>query len=201
MSQSGVSPLYADGPHFLFESFASFSEMLLADSLEAGERDPALRRFFHEQFLEGKGTVMFVAGPEAALEQAVYTREPGTGTCRRRGSRRADPADLCALLHLAGARARAAVALDGDPADVRGSRSTTSTTSMPGSSPSSTPRSRSRTRAGFATRYTALLEHGFDAPPAELLKKYLGIELDDRKLVTDALRVLEAKMMERGAAD
>jgi oligoendopeptidase F len=53
---------------------------------------------------------------------------------------------------------------------------------------------------GFATRYEALLQHGFDAPPEELLQKALGIGLEPKKLVADAMRVLTAKMAEMEAA-
>ncbi len=195
MSQSGVSPLYADGPHFLFESFASFSEMLLADALEAGERDPARRRFFHEQFLDGKATVMFVAGPEAALEQAVYAGDRD-GTLH-------GAADLDALTQKTFARYSiwperepelrshwmAIPLMYEDPFyDLNYVYAGLLALEYSALQKQDPP--------GFATRYTALLEHGFDAPPAELLKKYLGIDLDDRKLVTDALRVLEAKMAE-----
>jgi oligoendopeptidase F len=49
---------------------------------------------------------------------------------------------------------------------------------------------------GFPARYAALMEHGFDATPPELLKKYLGIDFEGRKLVADALRVLQGKMGE-----
>jgi oligoendopeptidase F len=195
MSENGVSPFYADGPHFLFESFASFSEMLLADALEAGERDPARRRFFHEQFLDGKATVMFVAGPEAALEQAVYA---GARDGTLRGA-----ADLDALTQKIFARYSiwperepelrshwmAIPLMYEDPFYdlnyVYAGLLALEYSALQKQDPQ-----------GFATRYTALLEHGFDAPPAELLKRYLGIDLDDRKLVTDALRVLEAKMAE-----
>ncbi len=193
MSESGVSPLYANGPHFLFESFASFSEMLLADALEAAERDPARRRFFHEQFLDGKATVMFVAGPEAALEQAVYAGARD-GTLH-------GPADLDALTQKI--FARYSIWPEREPA----LRSHWMAIPLMYEDPFydlnyvyagllalEYSALQKQDPQGFATRYTALLEHGFDAPPAELLWRYLAIDLDDRKLVTDALRVLEAKM-------
>ena len=195
MSESGVSPLYADGPHFLFESFASFSEMLLADALEAAERDPARRRFFHEQFLDGKATVMFVAGPEAALEQAVYA---GAQDGTLHGA-----AELDALTQKI--FARYSIWPEREPA----LRSHWMAIPLMYEDPFydlnyvyagllalEYSALQKQDPQVFATRYTALLEHGFDAPPAELLKKYLGIDLDDRKLLTDALRVLEAKMAE-----
>ena len=68
----GVMPVYADGPHFLFESFAILNELLLADYLYEHETDPERKRFFLEQFLEGKGMEIFVAAHDASLEQAIY---------------------------------------------------------------------------------------------------------------------------------
>ena len=43
-------------------------------------------------------------------------------------------------------------------------------------------------------RYMELMRNGFDAPPDVLLKRYLGIELKDPRLVTDAVRLLESKI-------
>jgi oligoendopeptidase F len=46
----------------------------------------------------------------------------------------------------------------------------------------------------FIPRYTALMKNGFDTTPENLLRQYLGINLHDLRLVTDAVRLLESKM-------
>ncbi|MBV8751120.1 MAG: hypothetical protein JO103_15540, partial [Candidatus Eremiobacteraeota bacterium] len=46
---------------------------------------------------------------------------------------------------------------------------------------------------GFARRYVALLENGFDAPPETLLRTFLGIDLHGTGLVDDAATVIRAK--------
>lgn len=46
----------------------------------------------------------------------------------------------------------------------------------------------------FIARYNRMLKNGFDAPPAELLKRYLGIDLHDPNLVTGVVRLLESKL-------
>src|SRR5262249_53337151 len=46
----------------------------------------------------------------------------------------------------------------------------------------------------FAKRYVALMANGFDGPPAELLHRFLGIDLDDPALLTDAVTVLNTKI-------
>jgi oligoendopeptidase F len=46
----------------------------------------------------------------------------------------------------------------------------------------------------FAPKYIALLKNGFDAPPNDLLKRFLDVDLNDPSLVTDAMTILEAKI-------
>src|SRR5215813_4202769 len=72
MNRNHVLPAYASGPNYLFESFAIFNELLLPDYLGSHETDPIRKQYYLEQFPEGKGMIMFVAAPEAALEQAIY---------------------------------------------------------------------------------------------------------------------------------
>jgi oligoendopeptidase F len=72
MNASRVLPDYAEGPHYLFEAFAIFNELLLPDYLYQHESDPARKQFYLEQFLQGKGTIIFVVAPEVELEHAVY---------------------------------------------------------------------------------------------------------------------------------
>jgi len=47
----------------------------------------------------------------------------------------------------------------------------------------------------FAPAYVALLQNGFDDTPANLLKRFLGIDLkDEATLVTNAQSVAEEKL-------
>jgi oligoendopeptidase F len=199
MTEGGVSPIYAQGPAYLFESFATFSELLLADSLAMAARDPAERQFFLEQFLEGKGTVMFVAGPEAALEQAVYE---GVAAGRMAGADGLDALTRQVFARYSiwtdrepelGAQWMTIPLMYEDPFYdlnyIYASLLALEYYSLYQEDP-----------RGFAIRYAALLRHGFDAPPEQLLQKAFGIGLEPRKLVADAMRVLTAKMAELEAA-
>ena len=47
---------------------------------------------------------------------------------------------------------------------------------------------------GFVPKYLALVKNGFDAPPSALLKKFLGFDFKDPKLVSQALSVVETKL-------
>lgn len=194
MTDNGVSPIYAGGPNYLFESFAAFSELLLADHLYAAAQDPRQKLFYLEQFLDGKGSVMFVAGPEAALEQAIYEADS------KGESLDADALDALTLdiyfrysiwpeknkelksrwmmiplmyedpfydLNYVYAGLLALVYYDLYEKDPD----------------------------GFSKNYEALLENGFDAPPAELLDRFLGIDLSDSDaLAAHAMNVLQKKI-------
>jgi oligoendopeptidase F len=46
----------------------------------------------------------------------------------------------------------------------------------------------------FAPRYVALMKNGFDAPPADLLRRFPGLDLHDPDLLTKALRIVEGRV-------
>jgi oligoendopeptidase F len=72
MTAHGVKPFYANGPSFLFESFAVFNELVLADYLAEHAGDPRLQRFYREQWLRIKGLDAFYGTQDALLEQQIY---------------------------------------------------------------------------------------------------------------------------------
>jgi oligoendopeptidase F len=193
MSRGGVLPVYSSSPSYFAESFAIFNEFLLPDYLYRHETDPLRKRYYLEQFLEGKGTVMFVAAPEALLEQAVYdgvARGTVTG---------AD--DLDALTKAIYSR----FSIWTDKHDelknqwmlvplmyedpfydinyVYGALLALKYYELYARDPSR-----------FVPRYIALMSHGFDAPPAVLLKRFLDIDLNDPHLVADACRIVKEKV-------
>jgi oligoendopeptidase F len=49
-------------------------------------------------------------------------------------------------------------------------------------------------REDFAPRYAALLKNGFDAPPAELLKRFLNVDLFSPSLLSDDLDLLDQRL-------
>lgn len=193
MSSNQVLPQLANGPSYLFESFAVFSELLLADHLYRQATDPARKQYFLEQFLDGKGTIMFVAGPEAELEQAVY-----------QGASRDDiknANDLDALTRRVYSRysiwPERTEELKGrwmmiplmyeDPfydvnyvyAGLLALKYLELYTSN---------------REDFVPRYIALMKNGFNAPAAALLKQFLGIDLNSPAFVRDAMTSVDARV-------
>ncbi len=193
MNRNHVLPAYASGPNYLFESFAIFNELLLPDYLDSHETDPIRKQYYLEQFLEGKGMIMFVAAPEAALEQAIYD-----GVAQG-GIKGADEIDALTK----GIYSRFSIWPDKhdelknqwmrlslmyeDPFYyinyVYGGMLALKFYEL-----------YTRDSKQFIPRYLALMSNGFDAPPTALLKRFLDIDLNDPRLVSDTCQILEGKV-------
>jgi oligoendopeptidase F len=193
MSRGHVRAAYAEGPHYLFEAFAIFNEFLLPDYLYQHATDPDLKTFYLEQFLEGKGTVMFVVAPEVELEHAVYDG------VKQQTIRNAD--DLDALTKKIYSRysiwpakhdelkmqwMNVSLMYEDPFYDVNyvyGALLALKFYDL-----------YSRDRAWFVPRYLALMQHGFDETPEVQLKRFLDIDLHDPKLIDGAVQVVEDKI-------
>jgi len=185
MSANKVRPIYAEGPHYLFESFAIFNELLLADYLAAHAATSAEKRYYDEQFLDVKGLDYIRGAQDAALEQAFYDTPLHT------------PDDLDALTLKIDAqytqwpqknRWEAMSLAYEDPLYnvnyLYGGLLALQYYKQWKASPQT-----------FAPAYVALLQNGFDDTPANLLKRFLGIDLkDEATLVTNAQSVAEEKL-------
>jgi oligoendopeptidase F len=193
MNVNRVLPAYADGPNFLFEAFAIFSEFLLIDYLNAVESDPMKKQFYLEQFLEGKGTSIFTVAPEVALEHEVYD------AVKRGAINGADDLDQIAK------KIYARYSIWPDRHDelktqwmnvrlmyedpfydvnyIYGSLLALNFYDM-----------FLKDRQSFVSRYIALMRNGFDAPPEVLLKKFLNLDLYDPRTTANALALIEAKI-------
>ena len=193
MNRQHVLPAYAEGPHYLFEAFAIFSEFLLPDFLYANDSDPSRKQFYLEQFLEGKGTVMFVAAPEVELEHAVYegvdkgtikTADDLDALTRRiytRYSIWAEKHDELKMQWM-----NIGLMYEDPFYDVNyvyGALLALNFYELYRRDPKS-----------FVPNYIALMRNGFDAPPEVLLKRFLKIDLHDPRLISNAVKVIEEKV-------
>ncbi len=193
MNRSHVLPVYASGPNYLFESFAIFNELLLPDYLYGHETDPIRKQYYLEQFLDGKGMIMFVVAPEAALEQAIYD---GVAQGSVKG---AD--DLDALTKSVYSRfsiwpekhdelkyqwMNIPLMYEDPFYDIN--------YIYGGLLAFKFYELYTRDPKQFIPRYLALMSNGFDAPPGALLKRFLDIDLKDPRLVSGACRILEGKL-------
>lgn len=197
MRRNHVLPQYVHGPSYFAETYAIFNELLLADYLFHHESDPARRRFYLEQFFDGKGMVAFVAAPEAELEQTVYERV-AAGTLHT-------PDELDALTK--GIYSRYSIwpekhdemktqwaivpLMYEDPfydvnyvyGVILGLRMYEQYTHSP---------------TAFAPRFIAALGGGYDAAPGAILQRHFGIDLDAPDLVDNATKLLDARINDLG---
>ena len=185
MSANRVRPVYGEGPHYLFESFAIFNELLLADYLASHAANSAEKRFYDEQFLDVKGLDYIRGAQDAALEQAFYDSPLHT------------PDDLDALTLKIDAqftqwpqknRWEAMSLAYEDPLYnvnyLYGGLLALQYYKQWKASPQT-----------FAPTYVALLQNGFDDTPADLLRRFLKIDLNDEAaLVANAQNVAEGKL-------
>jgi oligoendopeptidase F len=193
MTANGVSPSYSRGPSFLFESFAMFNELLLADYMAEHTATPELKRYYRERWMNIKGLDAFYGAQDALLEQAVYDGV-AAGTVRN-----ADDLDNLTLK------------IDSQfsmfPASAPELRTRWATVSLMYEDPLYdvnyvyggllalkyydlyTTR-----REWFAPRYIALLKNGFNHPPAELLSKFFSLDLSGAALLNEDLELLNRRL-------
>ncbi len=193
MKNHAVKATYADGPHYLFESFAILNELLLADYLYQHETNPPLRQFYLEQFLDGKGMALFFIAADAALEQSIYAEvEQGRieaaddlDALTERNNRRFDIwISRHPELKMRWITNRLFYE---DPLYninyVFGSLLALKYYEMFMQAPGT-----------FVEQYIALMSNGFNATPEVLLKKFLKIDLHDPQLITGAVQILRNKV-------
>ncbi|HEY0428610.1 MAG TPA: M3 family metallopeptidase [Pyrinomonadaceae bacterium] len=194
MSRNKILPAYAEGPHYLSEAFAILNEFLLPDYLYDNETDPALKRYYLEQFFEGKGLIMFSAAFQAMLEEQIYD-----GVVK--GSiKEAD--DLDALTGQIYSKQFSSYLGKVDELKyewmltrlmfedpfyninyVYGVLLALKFYEM-----------YKRDPQNFVPRYIALLKNGFNASPDTLLKRFLDIDIHNTQLMSDAFNVVEEKI-------
>ena len=186
MSANGIQPIYANGPNFLFESFAVFNELVLADYLAEHAADPRLKRYYLEQWMRIKGLDAFYGVQDALLEQQIYEG------VSKGDIRSADDLDKLTL--------QVDSQFSTFPATTPELRNRWATLSLLYEDPLYNInyvyggllalkyyQLYTADREHFLPRCIALLKNGFDAPPAVLLQHYLNINLFDDSLLLDDL--------------
>lgn len=188
MNEHQPRAVYNRGPHFLFESFAIFNELLLLDHLGRAASTEAAKAYYAHKFLDDITFQVYGSARETELEESIY----------------------------AGVRAntiRTAADLDRLTADVL-SRYESYTDSeletywasnrlyftdpfydvnylFAGLLALEYLRLYEQAPREFATRYLAMLQNGFTAPPEKLLQTYLQVNLgDETKLVAQATELI-----------
>ena len=189
-----VRPSYSFGPGYFTESFAMFNELLVIDHLYRNENDRLRKIYFLEQFLT-YALYFYRNTMTAAMEQAIYdAMGPGQflnadeldALTKRTGSRFSiwyDKNDELKMRWIATHHFydnqlyywnyvyAALLALKYYEMYEKDPK-------------------------GFLPNYLALMRNGFDAPPADLLKRFLNLDLRDPRLVADAAGILSGRIDE-----
>jgi oligoendopeptidase F len=199
MNLSGVPPSYAHGPHYLFESFAAFNELVLADFMAGHASTPEARAYYRNRWMSIKGLDAFDGAEDALLEQAIY-EGVSAGTVRS-----ADDLDKLTVKNdsqfsefpptvpeLRNRWAAASLMFEDPLYDVN--------YVYGGLLALKYDQLYSTRREWFVPRYIALLKNGFDQPAEELLKKFLEIDISSPSFLNDDLDLLNHRLDEMEAA-
>jgi oligoendopeptidase F len=193
MSESQAFGPYNEGPHFMFESFAIFNEFLLWRQLYGKASTPAARAYYLRQFLEDATHQLFGSAAEVDLEQSIYAGVK-SGALR-------SAADLDALTLEVLARYQSASAL-APSMKVSWARNRLYFTDplydanylLAGVLALDYLAQLEADPKTFEPRYVALLKNGFTDPPQILLKRFLGMNLEDSaSLVREATAVIDRR--------
>lgn len=182
MDAGRVPMTYTSGASYLAEALAIFNELLLADFMAARSGD----RFYLEQFLDVKGMAAFSIAPEAELEEAVYDGV-AAGTIHGAGDLDALTARVYDRYTIGTPKTQwmSVRLMYEDPFyDVNyvyGAIIALRMYAMYGRDPKA-----------FAPRYVAMMKNGYTAPPAVLLKRFFGIDLDAP--IDDVVALLKARV-------
>jgi oligoendopeptidase F len=196
MDSAGVLPRYAFGPSYFTESFAMFNELLLLEHLYRSSTDSGQRRSYFDRLVDNAAEV-FRLGHESLVELEVYdTAAAGrllnadeierlTQTHGVRFSVWFGPASERQLAWVQPIQffTRPLYRVNYVYAKILALRYRDMLHQDP---------------AGFRQAYARLLANGYDAPPDELLQRFLGIDLRDHaSLVGGGVRILDGWLAEK----
>ncbi len=193
MHDHGVLPCYSEGPGYFFESFGEFNQLLMADYLTRRETSPPRKLFYLLQFMN-KAAYPIQAAFYPGLEYSIYDGV-AKGTVVR-------TAQLDALETKALNRYVA-----GTPLNVQTPYWSTNETYytyplyvinhvLGALLADAYFVQYKKDPKGFVPRYLALMRNGFDGSPNDLLRRFLGFDLDDPKLVAGSAALVRTRMPE-----
>jgi len=195
MSDHVTVPSYKNGPSFLFEAYAIFNELLLIDELEKRAQTREGKAHYTKMFLDKLALEVFTSAEEGEFEQRLYDGVAAGGIHNRN--------DIDTLyagimkpydLYFAGEPQRRSEWINkrllyDDPIYNINYLYAALVSCKLYTLQHQDPR-------GFAIKYTALLQNGFDAPADDLLKKYMGFGLDKDALLKGTLELMKNKTAE-----
>jgi oligoendopeptidase F len=194
MTSNDVLTRYASGPAYFTESFAGLSELLVLEHLYRHAPDRK-HKIFYLRRLINQGAEIFRTGWESRVEQELFD---SVGAGKRPG---AD--DIETMTQATASKFSVWSGPDSERqlAWLQPTQYFTRPLYRVNYVYSKLLALRyldllHRESAGFSRRYSALLSNGYDAPPDSLLRRFVGISLDDPALVRGAAGVLESWLKE-----
>lgn len=191
MNESQPRAVYNSGPHFLFESFAIFNELLFLDHLARTAPTTAAQAYYTHRLLERITFQVYGSARETELEESIYA---GVRANTIRGA-----SDLDQLT--AAVFSRYASFPEADMKVYWATNRLYFTDPFydvnylyAGLLALEYLRLYEQDPKRFAPRYVAMLQNGFTASPAELLRAQLGIDFSDMtQLVADGQDVIRRR--------
>lgn len=194
LMNAGGSPIYAhSGPNYLFEGFAIFNELLVADYAAKTAPTPQEKQYALERLLAELSVELFVSAEETDLERNLYRAASGKALLDRaqvdtiyRDS--IAPYGYWPITDVGQSRGwmRKSLLLE-DPLYL--------VNYLYASVVAVALYDKAHSDPDFASKYEALLRGGFVVDPKDMLAS-LGIYLDDPNLVKPAARLLQEKTAE-----
>lgn len=193
MSRNQPVAAYNEGPHFMFESFAIFNELLFLDHLYQTATTNAQRAFYLDAFLDDATFQVFGSAEETDLESSIY-RGVDDRTIRT-------ATDLRALTSKVFARYDPTSSSDADIPLYWAHDRLFFTDPLydvnylyAGLLALQYFADFQRSPATFSNNYVALLKNGFNDTPAALEHRFLGIDLtDENALVVHATTLIDTR--------
>jgi oligoendopeptidase F len=191
-----VPAVYARGASYLSESYALFTELVVANALYEKATNPRVKRFYLAQFLN-KAMELFHGAQDADLEQSIYDAVDAADA--NGATIGAD--DLDSLT----SRVDAAYSIHGESAPENRARWITARLlyedplylfnyMYSGLLSLKLFESYQRDPAAFGARYVVLLSSGYRVTPASAVRQAFGIDLEDPHLLDDATTFLKARL-------
>jgi oligoendopeptidase F len=190
MNASGIPVYERTGPHYLFEGYAIFNELLLLDHATQVAKTPTEREYALERLLWKLSAELFMSAEETTFERSLYTEASGHRLLDRASidaiyRKSIAPYEYWPMNDFGNSREwmRKSLLFDDPLYLVNYLYAAVVAVAL---------YDRSHTDPDFAAKYERLLRRGFDAPPQTLLAS-MDIRLDDPALVKAASRLFQAK--------
>ncbi len=193
MNASGIPVYERTGPHYLFEGFAIFNELLLLDHATQVAKTPTEREYALERLLWKLSAELFMSAEETAFERSLYTEASGHPLLDRASidaiyRKSIAPYEYWPMSDVGNSREwmRKSLLFEDSLYLVNYLYAAIVAVAL---------YERAQTDPNFAANYETLLRRGFDAPPQKLLLS-MHIQLDDPALAKAASRLFQKKTEE-----